>query len=60
MKIQVKITGSGTKSEVKNALIDIVEQLGKLADGEIAYGGDIENSILICSFDECLTDGDEQ
>jgi hypothetical protein len=50
--IEVKISGSGTKAELLEALSDISDMINSLTDSEIENGGDLENSILHCEYDE--------
>jgi len=50
--IKITLIGSGTKQEVVEALKDMTKEINSLTDTEIGKGGDLENDILTCQFDE--------
>jgi len=46
MKINVKISGSGTKEELNESIVDIIDTILSMTDEELGTKRTIENSIL--------------
>jgi len=52
MNIEIRISGSGSKQEIKESLMIIMNDLENLTDEEILNGGEWENETLITEYGE--------